>query len=86
MSFLFETKAPTEAATKLSEGRSSCTRALLLPCKGSYPYSSYLGHTAKYATVSKKMTVADGLRGLGITFITVGLLALAFMCFSGIQL
>ena len=30
--------------------------------------------------------VPDGLRGLGITFITVGLIALAFMCFSGIQL
>ena len=28
--------------------------------------------------------VPDGLRGLGITFITVGLIALAFMCFSGI--
>jgi len=30
--------------------------------------------------------VPAGLRGLGITFITVGLIALAFMCFSGIQL
>ena len=29
---------------------------------------------------------AAGLRGLGITFITVGLLAIAFMLFSGIQL
>jgi len=29
--------------------------------------------------------VPDGLKGLGITFITVGLIALAFMCFSGIQ-
>ncbi|MGL4455332.1 MAG: NADH:ubiquinone reductase (Na(+)-transporting) subunit E, partial [Plesiomonas sp.] len=27
-----------------------------------------------------------GLRGLGITFITVGLMALGFMSFSGIQL
>ena len=27
-----------------------------------------------------------GLRGIGITFITVGLIALAFMCFPGIQL
>ena len=27
--------------------------------------------------------VPDGLRGLGITFIIVGLIALAFMCFSG---
>ena len=30
--------------------------------------------------------VPDGLKGLGITFISVGLIALAFMCFSGIQL
>lgn len=30
--------------------------------------------------------VPAGLRGLGITFITIGLLALAFMCFSGIQI
>ncbi|MBS7409098.1 MAG: NADH:ubiquinone reductase (Na(+)-transporting) subunit E, partial [Prevotellamassilia sp.] len=26
------------------------------------------------------------LRGLGITFITVGLMAMAFMCFSGLSL
>ncbi len=30
--------------------------------------------------------VPQGLRGLGITFITVGLMAIAFMLFSGIQL
>jgi len=34
----------------------------------------------------KYSNVPAGLRGLGITFITVGLIALAFMCFSGIQL
>jgi len=33
----------------------------------------------------KYSNVPGGLRGLGITFITVGLIALAFMCFSGIQ-
>ncbi|HDI3204545.1 TPA: NADH:ubiquinone reductase (Na(+)-transporting) subunit E, partial [Vibrio cholerae] len=27
-----------------------------------------------------------GLRGLGITFITAGLMALGFMSFSGVQL
>lgn len=32
----------------------------------------------------KYSNVPDGLRGLGITFITVGLIAMAFMCFSGI--
>jgi len=40
------------------------------------------------AGIREKMrysNVPDGLRGLGITFITVGLIALAFMCFSGIQ-
>mgnify|MGYP001269282563 CR=1 FL=1 len=34
----------------------------------------------------KYSDVPDGLRGLGITFITVGLMALAFMSFGGIQL
>jgi Na+-transporting NADH:ubiquinone oxidoreductase subunit E len=34
----------------------------------------------------KYSNVPPGLRGLGITFITVGLMALAFMSFGGIQL
>ena len=34
----------------------------------------------------KYRDVPDGLQGLGITFITVGLMALGFMAFSGIQL
>ncbi len=34
----------------------------------------------------KYSDVPDGLRGLGITFITVGLMAMAFMSFSGVQL
>ena len=34
----------------------------------------------------KYSDVPDGLRGLGITFVTVGLMALGFMSFSGIQL
>lgn len=34
----------------------------------------------------KYSNVPAGLRGLGITFMTVGLIALAFMLFSGIQL
>ncbi len=34
----------------------------------------------------KYSNVPSGLRGLGITFITVGLMAIAFMIFSGIQL
>jgi len=41
------------------------------------------------AGVREKLKYSDvphGLRGLGITFITVGLIALAFMSFSGIQL
>jgi Na+-transporting NADH:ubiquinone oxidoreductase subunit E len=41
------------------------------------------------AAVREKMKYSDvphGLRGLGITFITVGLIALAFMAFSGIKL
>jgi Na+-transporting NADH:ubiquinone oxidoreductase subunit E len=41
------------------------------------------------AGVREKMKYSDvppGLRGLGITFITAGLMALGFMAFSGIQL
>jgi len=41
------------------------------------------------ASVREKMRYSNvpvGLRGLGITFITVGLVAMAFMAFSGIQL
>jgi Na+-transporting NADH:ubiquinone oxidoreductase subunit E len=41
------------------------------------------------AAVREKMrysNIPSGLRGLGITFITVGLIAMAFMAFSGIQL
>jgi Na+-transporting NADH:ubiquinone oxidoreductase subunit E len=41
------------------------------------------------AGIREKMrysNVPDGLKGLGITFITAGLMAIAFMAFSGIQL
>ena len=34
----------------------------------------------------KYSDVPEGLRGLGITFITVGLMSLGFMSFSGVQL
>lgn len=41
------------------------------------------------AAIREKLAYSDvpaGLRGLGITFITVGLMSMAFMVFSGIQL
>ena len=41
------------------------------------------------AGVREKLKYSDipaGLRGLGITFIVVGLMALGFLAFSGIQL
>jgi Na+-transporting NADH:ubiquinone oxidoreductase subunit E len=41
------------------------------------------------AAIREKLTYSNipaGLRGLGITFITAGLMSLAFMVFSGIQL
>ena len=34
----------------------------------------------------KYADVPDGLRGLGITFVTAGLMALGFMSFSGVSL
>ncbi len=44
---------------------------------------------AALAGIREKLEYADvppGLRGLGITFITVGLMAIGFLGFSGIQL
>jgi len=41
------------------------------------------------AAINKKLkysNVPEGLRGLGITFLTTGLMAMAFMCFAGISL
>ncbi|MBU1900109.1 NADH:ubiquinone reductase (Na(+)-transporting) subunit E, partial [Myxococcota bacterium] len=41
------------------------------------------------AAIREKMrysNVPEGLRGLGITFIVTGLMAIAFMAFAGIQL
>jgi Na+-transporting NADH:ubiquinone oxidoreductase subunit E len=41
------------------------------------------------AAIREKMVYSDvpaGLRGLGITFVTAGLMSVAFMVFSGIQL
>lgn len=41
------------------------------------------------AAIREKMVYSDvpkPLQGLGITFITVGLMALAFMCFSGLKI
>lgn len=57
-----------------------------------YGFGSGLGWAlaiAALAGIREKMKYSNvpvGLRGLGITFITVGLMALAFMSFSGIQL
>ena len=34
----------------------------------------------------KYSDIPEGLQGLGVTFITAGLMALGFMAFSGIQL
>ncbi len=41
------------------------------------------------AAIREKMAYSDvpkSLQGLGITFITVGLMAIAFMCFSGLKI
>ena len=41
------------------------------------------------AAIREKMeysNVPAPLRGLGITFITVGLMAMAFLCFSGLKI
>ena len=41
------------------------------------------------AAIREKMAYSNvpaPLRGLGITFIVVGLMAMAFMCFSGLKI
>jgi Na+-transporting NADH:ubiquinone oxidoreductase subunit E len=41
------------------------------------------------AAIRERMEYSDvpaPLKGLGITFITVGLMAMAFMCFSGLKI
>ena len=55
---------------------------------GRMPASEGVSMTA-LAGVREKLKYSDvppGLRGLGITFITAGLMAMAFMAFSGIKL
>lgn len=57
-----------------------------------YGFGSGLGWAlaiAALAGIREKMKysdVPDGLRGLGITFVTTGLMALGFMSFNGVQL
>lgn len=57
-----------------------------------YAFSSGIGWTLAIvglAAIREKMAYTDvpkPLRGLGITFITVGLMAMAFMCFSGLNI
>ena len=57
-----------------------------------YGFSSGVGWALAIAALAgireklKYSDVPDGLQGLGITFITAGLMSLGFMVFSGIQL
>ena len=57
-----------------------------------YGFSSGVGWLlaiASMAAIRKKLRYShlpDGLKGLGITMIMTGLMAMAFMCFSGINL
>lgn len=57
-----------------------------------YAISSGIGWTLAIvglAAIREKMAYTDvpkPLRGLGVTFITVGLMAMAFMCFSGLDI
>ena len=57
-----------------------------------YVIASGFGWALAIATMAgvreklKYSDIPDGLQGLGITFITAGLMAMAFMCFSGVKL
>ena len=67
-------------------------RAYNLPESMVYGIGSGLGWAIAIvvlAGIREKMKysdVPDGLRGLGITFVTVGLMSLGFMSFGGISL
>ena len=56
-----------------------------------YGFSSGIGWLlaiVSMAAIRKKLRYShlpDGLKGLGITMITTGLMAMAFMCFAGIR-
>lgn len=71
------------------------TSSQAISCLGDalvYAISSGIGWTLAIvglAAVREKMAYTDvprPLQGLGITFITVGLMAMAFMCFSGLKI
>ena len=52
-------------------------------------YLSLILFIAVIAAIREKMEYSDvpaPLKGLGITFITVGLMAMAFLCFSGLKI
>ena len=57
-----------------------------------YGLASGFGWALAIATMAgvreklKYSDIPDGLQGLGITFITAGLMAMGFMCFSGVKL
>ena len=57
-----------------------------------YGLASGFGWAVAIATMAgvreklKYSDIPDGLQGLGITFITAGLMAMGFMCFSGVKL
>ena len=57
-----------------------------------YGFGAGFGWALAIATMAgvreklKYSDIPDGLQGLGITFITAGLMAMAFMCFSGVKL
>ena len=66
-------------------------REMALPEATAFGFFSGLGWLlaiASMAAIRKKMRYSDvpkGLQGLGITMILTGLIAMAFMCFSGIK-
>ena len=60
-----------------------------LPPRRFAPWWGWFGLIAALAAIREKLRyshVPDPLRGLGITFIVVGLMSVGFMAFSGIQL
>ena len=60
----------------------------IVPLSAIEPWEWFLGIVA-LAAIREKMVYSDvppALKGLGITFLVTGLMAIAFMAFAGIQL
>ena len=87
----YEVAASTAHAQALKEAGVLSSDELISICEGLAAILSSAVVSAEFANgitikASHLSVTAEGLQGLGITIITIGLMSLGFMSFSGIQL